>query len=104
MYMGAIPSADTMPPLALLTGDTEAYYPRDASRRRLSGQTLTRVCIDSDAHLAKAQVVQRSGHPELDAAALMMIQHARWQAATLDGKPITDCRSLLVNFILRSQR
>jgi len=34
----------------------------------------------------------------------MMIQHARWQAATLDGKPITDCRSLLVNFILRSQR
>jgi TonB family protein len=92
-------------PLALLSQpDADAYYPAEATRRHISGQTVARVCIDARARLASVEVVQSSGHQELDAATLLMIRHQAWKAATLDGKPVNDCRSLLFTFKLRSQQ
>lgn len=91
-------------PLALLSRpNADAYYPAEATRRHVSGQTVARVCVDADARLASAQIVRSSGHAELDAATLLMIQHQAWKAATIDGKPIKDCRALLFTFKLRSQ-
>jgi TonB family protein len=89
-------------PLALLTEpNTDPYYPPEAVRRHLTGHTLTRVCVDAGAHLASAQVVQSSGFRDFDTAALVMIRHMVWKAATLDGKPISDCHTVVINFILR---
>jgi len=92
-------------PIGLLTKpDTDPYYPPEAARRHLSGQTLTRVCIDTEAQLDSVQVVQSSGFTAFDKAAVEMVHHMRWQAATLDGKPISDCRPLLVVFLPPSQQ
>jgi TonB family protein len=92
-------------PIGLLTKpDTDPYYPPEAARRHLSGQTLTRVCIDTEAQLASVKVVQSSGFPQFDEAAVEMVHHMLWRAATLDGKPISDCRPLLVLFLPPSQQ
>jgi protein TonB len=99
------PRAPVFVPIGLLTRpDTDPYYPPEAARRHLSGQTLTRVCIDTEAQLASVQVVQSSGFPKFDQAAVEMVHHMRWRAATVDGKPISDCRPLLVLFLPPSQQ
>jgi TonB family protein len=91
-------------PLALLTRpDPDAYYLPSATGHGLSGETLAQVCVDADARLASAQIVKSSGHGELDAAALRMIQQMRWKAATRSGQPVSDCRPLIVTFAPRSK-
>jgi TonB family protein len=99
------PRVPVFVPIGLLTKpDTDPYYPPEAARRHLTGQTLTRVCIDTGAQLASVQVVQSSGFPGFDNAAVDMVHHMLWRAATLDGKPISDCRPLLVVFLPPSQQ
>jgi TonB family protein len=87
-------------PLGLLTPpDTDSYYPPEAKRRHLSGRTLIHLCVDAGAHLVSVQVVQSSGFPQFDEAAVKMVHHMQWRAATLDTKPIPDCRPMVVNFL-----
>jgi periplasmic protein TonB len=99
------PRVPVFVPIGLLSKpDTDPYYPPEAARRHLSGHTLTRVCIDTGAQLASVQVVQSSGFPEFDNAAVDMVHHMLWRAATLDGKAISDCRPLLLLFLPPSQQ
>jgi TonB family protein len=90
-------------PLELLTApDAGSYYPREAKGRHLSGHTLVHVCVDAGAHLISVQIVQSSGFPQFDEAAIKMVHHMQWRAATLDTNPIPDCRPLVVNFLWHS--
>lgn len=87
-------------PLELLNRpNINSYYPPEATRRHLSGRTLVHLCVDAGAHLVSVQVVQSSGFPQFDEAAVKMVQHMQWRAATLDTKPIPECRPMIVNFL-----
>ncbi|MGB0713556.1 MAG: energy transducer TonB, partial [Gammaproteobacteria bacterium] len=49
-------------------------YPAEARRMRLSGQLVLDVCIRADGSLESMEVLNSSGHPELDQAALEIVR------------------------------
>ncbi|MFT4198477.1 MAG: energy transducer TonB [Pseudoxanthomonas sp.] len=51
-------------------------YPDEARRRRLSGQVVISVAVRRDGSVEQAQVIQSSGIPLLDSAALRIVQLA----------------------------
>ncbi len=76
-------------------------YPRVSRRRNEEGTVHVRVTILSTGQLDQSEVVQTSGHPRLDAAALEAVRKARFQPARQNGRPIDDTRTLRIKFQLR---
>jgi TonB family protein len=60
-------------------------YPPEARRRNLQGEAKVSVDVDSNGNVINVRLVQSSGHPELDQAALQ--QARRWQfSSSTTGK------------------
>ncbi len=51
-------------------------YPTVAQRRRMGGNPVVEVALQSDGKLKSARILQSSGHPEMDAAALDILRLA----------------------------
>lgn len=76
------------------------FYPRSAYTNRIFGNVVVRFTVGPDNCLQHVEVQQTSGAPELDAAALELIQHGIYKSATHDGKPTVGSKSLRIKFAL----
>lgn len=64
-------------------------YPGSARRLRESGTVLVKVWLNAEGKVADAKLVQSSGYPRLDQAALATVQLWRCHAPTRNGQPAT---------------
>lgn len=82
-----------------------AFYPAASRRVGEQGTVVVRACVDGSGRLSSAPLVARtSGSARLDAAALRFASAAsgHFIPATLNGKPVSQCTSFAVNFVLSS--
>jgi TonB family protein len=62
-------------------------YPESARRRDQQGTVTLKFLVDADGSVLDAKIVQSSGFPVLDDAALSAIAQCPFEAATANGKP-----------------
>jgi TonB family protein len=60
------------------------------------------ICVDVRGRVATAKLAGSSGHAMLDAAALKLAKAYKFKSATQGGKPVQQCLSLPVKFVLTS--
>ena len=76
-------------------------YPRSARRKGHEGRVTVEISVAEDGGIASAEVVDSSGHAELDAAALGAVRTARFAPATEDGVSVSGRLRLTFDFRLR---
>ena len=79
------------------------YYPPDAKRREEQGAPIVLACVSADGKLVgEPEIVQSSGFPELDAAAIKVAKASRYAAATENGVALPkSCLKFKVKFVIR---
>jgi periplasmic protein TonB len=75
-------------------------YPPEAKRLKQEGVLLLALFINEKGRLDKVEVVQSSGFPLLDQAAIEAEQRSRFRPAFLDGKPIACKAEVPYRFVL----
>ena len=73
-------------------------YPRQAWEEGVGGETRLRIRIARDGSVDTAYVVQSSGHPALDSAALAGARELRYRPARRGGDPIAVWAVLPVRY------
>lgn len=65
-------------------------YPRALLARKIQGNVILRLHVDSAGKLVpdSTQIIESSGQPELDSAALRGVPQLRFQPATRKGQPL----------------
>lgn len=77
-------------------------YPKDSIRLKETGRVKLAVTIGTDGAVSRAAVVEPSGHPRLDDAALQFVKtNWRWQPATRAGRPVVANTRVSVLFALK---
>jgi TonB family protein len=78
------------------------YYPQDARRRQEQGAPIVMACVGADGKLlGEPQVVESSGFPELDDAAIKVAKANRYAAATENGVALPkSCLKFKVKFVI----
>jgi TonB family protein len=64
-----------------------AAYPANASPAEINGSSLLSFVVDSNGTVSGVEVQQSHG-PAFDAAAIDAVKQAKFQAGTIDGKPV----------------
>lgn len=80
--------------------DVNDYYPVEARLSFAQGHVWTRVCVYSTGEIASVAVLQTSGDPQLDQAALTVAKQTHWKPATVHGMPVARCSPFRVDFSL----
>jgi TonB family protein len=80
--------------------DVSNYYPDEARRAWISGKVVLRLSIDVTGCELQAEVIRSSGAPELDAAALQVVEDMRFNPAEQRGKVIASRPTIPVKFEL----
>lgn len=75
-------------------------YPPQAVADRLQGMVLLRIHISSTGNVARAEIIQSTGHPLLDAAAVRAVVSWRFIPARRHGKAVPATVRLPVRFSL----
>jgi TonB family protein len=87
----AIRETHTLPP-----------YPKESIHLKEHGRVKLAVTIGTDGAVSRASVVEPSGHPRLDDAALQFVKkNWRWQPATRAGKPVAASTRVSILFDLK---
>ena len=96
-----IPSGPTLPIRALASTHTIPPYPPLGVRLAHEGTTRLKIAVDTQGNVVSADVVQSSGHDELDIAAIAWVKaHWRYQPATRAGQAISGTTEAVVTFRL----
>lgn len=66
----------------------DPLYPPDLSARRIRGEVVLKLHIDSSGAVASADVVRSSGYPQMDKSALDAVKKWKFQPARQFGMPI----------------
>lgn len=82
-------SADQEPPVAL-NADSPIQYPTRLFDRRVEGDVVLRLFVDSTGHVVpeSSRVGESSGYPALDSAALAGAKKLRYAPARRRGAPV----------------
>jgi TonB family protein len=75
-------------------------YPQGAVERRAQGTTSVAILVDANGHPGAVRVLQSSGDPQLDAAAVRAVQKWEFTAATSHSHVVPSWGRLEVNFDL----
>jgi len=75
-------------------------YPRASRRFNEAGRVIVRVYVDTDGMPRTVQVVQSSGFPRLDEAAVAGVQKARFRPYTENGRPTAGWARIPLDFDL----
>jgi periplasmic protein TonB len=81
--------------------NTEDFYPAASKRLNEEGATVVRVCVGPNGKITETPTVQTSsGSARLDEGAINLAKagSGKYQAATEDGKAITDCFAFRIVF------
>ena len=76
-------------------------YPRSARRKGHEGGVTVEICVAADGAVTDAEIVESSGHAELDEAALGAARTARFAPATVDGVSVSGRIRLTFDFRLK---
>jgi periplasmic protein TonB len=100
--IGVGAAAPIVPPRPVAGMDTNRApaYPRLARERGEQGRVLLRVNVSADGSPIEVAVVQTSGHPSLDSAALAAIREWRFVPAMQAGRPVPAEADVPVRFRL----
>ena len=81
------PKPDELP---VMQGTSPFHYPTELYDQRVQGNVTLRIFIDSlgTVHPESTQVVESSGHPPLDSAAVKGTQSLSFAPARLRGRPV----------------
>jgi TonB family protein len=71
-------------------------YPGSALRSRRQGEVKLGLCVDSSGRVTSAEVVQSTGHRDLDKSALDWIKNAKFAPALVNGTATAVCNYKLV--------
>jgi TonB family protein len=85
--------------------NTADFYPSASIRLGEMGVAAVRACVDGNGRLtADPSIVQSSGKPRLDEAALKLARagSGHYRATTEDGKPVSSCYAFGIRFDLRN--
>lgn len=106
---GARPESDNLPQAqeerAQIVSDPVALnrvvpaYPRRARRLRHEGRVTVEIAVGTDGAVSQADVIETSGHRELDSAALSAVRTARFAPAAKGG--VSVCGRLRLTFEFR---
>lgn len=95
----------TLPVRALADTHTIPPYPPLALRLAHAGTVRLRITVDEQGNVVSANVLQSSGHDELDAAAVAWVKsHWRYQPAMQDGHAASGMTNAIVTFRLDQAR
>lgn len=86
---------------APLYGEVPIDYPLDLWDRDVEGQTLLRVRVTDTGGVDSVQVLESSGHPDFDSAAIRGARDLRFRPARKDGKRIEVWAQVPVHFSKR---
>jgi protein TonB len=80
---------DVLP--AILNTQLPFHYPSELYARKVQGNTTLRIYIDSTGlvHPESTMVVEPSGYPSLDSAAIAGVPQLRFKPASLRGSPMS---------------
>ncbi len=80
------------------------YYPSGSRRRGEQGSPVVQVCVGpSGKVLREPVVIDTSGFPELDVAAIEVAKATRYAAGTRDGKALPEsCLKFKIRFVLNA--
>jgi protein TonB len=78
-----------------------AYYPAQSLQQREEGTVTNSFCVNADGKVVSIQLTRSSGHKRLDEAARRLTHDSRWQAGTVDGRPVTSCALHTLRFYLK---
>jgi TonB family protein len=76
------------------------FYPELARKSGMSGRVVLRLTIGETGCVQREQVIRTSGAPELDDAAMDMVEHMAFLPALQDGRAIVTRPSIPINFSL----
>ncbi|MBN1541047.1 energy transducer TonB [candidate division KSB1 bacterium] len=80
--------------------DIELEYPLEAQIKRLEGEVLIAAFVDRQGQVQAVDLLESSGHVELDSAALKYAQTIEFEPGRVDGKPIESWSRLLLRYRL----
>ena len=101
----SIPPGPTLPLRALASTHTIPPYPPLGIRLAHQGTAKLRITVDEHGDVVSADLIQSSGHEELDAAAVAWVKaHWRYQPAVQDGHPVSATTDAVVMFRLDQTR
>ena len=82
------PKPDVLP--AMLNPEPPFHYPSELYARKVQGNTTLRIFIDErgQVHPESTMVVEPSGYPALDSAAIAGVPELQFRPATLHGEPM----------------
>lgn len=81
-----------------LQGDTPIEYPLAMWDQDVEGETLLRVLVSETGEVRRVEVMQTSGHAELDSAAVAGARDLRFRPAMRGGKRIEVWATVPVSF------
>ncbi len=83
-----------------VASDIKLDYPLSAQLKKLEGEVGIAVFVNPEGRPEQTELVQSSGHAELDEAALKFTQNLIFEPGALDGKPIGAWTKLLLRYNL----
>lgn len=88
--------------LPRMSAGVRPVYPLGARRRGEQGNVTVRAQVGADGRVDGTDIVQSSGHRELDQAALKAIRRARFSPGRRNGKPVTSESLIIFRFQLKN--
>lgn len=76
-------------------------YPAEAKRNGMQGKVVARVMVESSGTVSEVEIVQTSGFPVLDRAAVEAARYQRYDPGTVSGAPSAMWTEFSVRFVLR---
>lgn len=80
-----------------------AKYPLESKAAKEEGTVKLRVIVDAAGWTTSARVLESSGYPRLDDAALEAVRHWRYRPATVDGVPTATPLNVPIRFVLKEK-
>jgi protein TonB len=77
------------------------YYPATSKHLREAGVAGINACYENTGRVITAAVAQSSGYSRLDEAAIRLVRLVRVRPGTVDGKVVTGCLVLPIEFRLQ---
>jgi TonB family protein len=75
-------------------------YPLSAQLQHIEGDVLVGVFVNKDGTPGEAKLIESSGHPELDEAALVYVKKAQFEPGLIDEKPVGSWTKLILRYRL----
>lgn len=88
--------------IVLYRPDADAFYPSFSKRSGEEGSVNVRILIDESGSVAEATIINSSGFPRLDRAAMEISQRYRFKPVIKNGQTIKVFTAFKINFNLKN--